>query len=300
MSKTSPNIQEFSTYKSMIYQTKIKNNWIYMLFFQPDVYLYKLIFNTIFVGAVAFLLTYICMDYNIHINVPATAHQLVGVAIGLLLVYRTQTAYERWSTASKNFNEIYNTLIFITMKLHTFLVFSDKEFQQQKQKEFSDIVKDFTSNFKAYLKSTDAEMSTNFELCYLEGIKRMFNFVSELEDESSLGITRSDTNLIHKAMQELINSCGSCVKIKNTPIPISYALHIKVSIFLYILSLPFGLFSALGLWSAVMVMFTYYIIAGIEIISKEIENPFHGDPNDLPIDYYIENMQNIPNLHMNT
>jgi predicted membrane chloride channel (bestrophin family) len=28
------------------------------------------------------------------------------------------------------------------------------------------------------------------------------------------------------------------------------------------------------------------VIAGIEIISNEIENPFKGDPNDLPIDDY--------------
>ncbi len=293
MSKLNSKIHEISIYKNNLYEKKIKNNWIFMLFFHPDVYLYKLIFNTIFVGIIAFSLTYVCLYNDIHITIPATAHQLVGVAIGLLLVYRTQTAYERWSTASKNFNEIYNILVFINMKLQTFLMLGDDRFQKVKQNELADIIKDFTLNFKTYLKSSDSQTSEVLEIYYLEGIKQMFNFVSKLENESDLGITRSDTNLIHKAMQELINSCGSCVKIKNTPIPISYALHIKVSIFLYILALPFGLFSSLGLWSAVMVMFIYYIIAGIEIISKEIENPFEGSPNDLDMESWSKKIDEI-------
>ena len=78
----------------------------------------------------------------------------------------------------------------------------------------------------------------------------------------------------------------------------SYALHIKVSVIIYILSLPFGLFNNLGMWSAVMVMFIYYIVAGIEIISKEIENPFYGDPNDLPIEQYIKKVQEIPAVYI--
>jgi putative membrane protein len=52
----------------------------------------------------------------------------------------------------------------------------------------------------------------------------------------------------------------------------------------YLLSLPFGLFRDLGLASSLMVMLIFYIAAGIEIISDEIENPFAGDPNDLPVD----------------
>jgi putative membrane protein len=61
-------------------------------------------------------------------------------------------------------------------------------------------------------------------------------------------------------------------------------LHIKVSLMIYLLTLPFGLFHDLGFFAIPMVMVLFYIIAGVEIISNEIEQPFAGDPNDLPMD----------------
>ena len=48
------------------------------------------------------------------------------------------------------------------------------------------------------------------------------------------------------------------------------------------------MFYSMGPWSILITMLLFFIIAGIEIISSEIENPFKGDPNDLPIDSYEE------------
>ena len=87
-------------------------------------------------------------------------------------------------------------------------------------------------------------------------------------------------------MSELISVFCSLGRIKETPIPHSYAFHIKISIFAYLLTLPMGLFFGLGLYSIPLVMILFFIIAGIEIISTEIENPFFGNPNDLPINKY--------------
>lgn len=42
-----------------------------------------------------------------------------------------------------------------------------------------------------------------------------------------------------------------------------------------------------------MAMVLFFIIAGIEIISNEIENPFRGDPNDLPIKDFEHKNENI-------
>lgn len=291
----------FIYYKSKIYNEKIKNNWVYLLFSQPQFYLLNLIFNTLLVGIITLTLTWICIHYGWSFKIPTSAHQLVGVAIGLLLVFRTQTAYERWSSASKNFNDIYNSLIFITFKIENSLRFKNDintdVYQSKIKYNLTEIIKEFSYNFNSCLQSEDKQKSDKLEKMYLSGIKKMMYFVSDFERDGIM--MKNDVVLLQKSVGDIINSCGSCVKIKNTPIPVSYALHIKVSIFLYILSLPFGLFADLGLWSTAMVMFIYYIIAGIEIISREIENPFHGDPNDLPIEKYVLLMQLIPENHMN-
>lgn len=293
--------ESFFTYKSKIYNDKIKNNWVYLLFSKPQLYLLTLIFNTFIIGVITLSLTWICIHYGWSFKVPTSAHQLVGVAIGLLLVFRTQTAYERWSSASKNFNDIYNSLVFITFKIENSLRDKDdintNDFRLKIKSTLKELITEFSHNFILYLQSEDSIESEKLEKAYLEGIKKLLYFVSDFEKEGIM--LKNDVILLQRCVGDIINSCGSCVKIKNTPIPISYALHIKVSIFLYILSLPFGLFSDLGLWSTVMVMFIYYIIAGIEIISREIENPFHDDPNDLPIEKYVLLMQQIPDNHMN-
>lgn len=283
-------------YKSIITTKKIKNNWVFLLISHPDVYLFGLILNTMAVGIITLGLNYLCLHYNLKLHVPTTAHQLVSIAIGLLLVFRTQTSYERWSTASKNFNDIYNSLIFLTIKIEAALQTCSVEEREKIKQELGTIINSFGDNFKDYLKTDDNDLARKLEIAYLQDLKALNRCITNVEIETGKTV-HSDTVLLQKIVMDIISACGSCVKIKNTPIPMSYALHIKVSISLYILSLPFGLFSELGAWSTVMVMFVYYIIAGIEIISKEIENPFYGDLNDLPIDKYIKNMQQITAVH---
>jgi putative membrane protein len=59
---------------------------------------------------------------------------------------------------------------------------------------------------------------------------------------------------------------------------------------IYLVSLPFGMFHDLGLVAVPLVMLLYYIIAGVEIISNEIENPFGSYPNDLPTEELFQSI----------
>ena len=96
----------------------------------------------------------------------------------------------------------------------------------------------------------------------------------EIKNPNIIGLINS--------LDKMSEHCNNLERIKNTPIPLSYVFHIKMSIFIYLITLPFGMFHDLGLWAVPMVMLIYYIIAGVEIISNEIENPFANNPNDLP------------------
>ena len=49
--------------------------------------------------------------------IPSTLHSLVGIVIGLLLVFRTNTAYDRWWEARKIFSSIHATLLYIITKV---------------------------------------------------------------------------------------------------------------------------------------------------------------------------------------
>jgi len=84
-------------------------------------------------------------------------------------------------------------------------------------------------------------------------------------------------------LQSFTDICGACERIKNTPIPYSYSVFIKKFILIYVATLPFGFVFSLGYWVIPIVGFIFYVLASLELIAEEIEDPFGADENDLPL-----------------
>lgn len=260
-----------------IVHNKLKDSWLIVLFLHPGLYLFTILKHVFFIGCFTMALSYFYFNSEYStIRIPTITHTLIGVAMGMLLVFRTQSAYERWTTASKNFYNIQASFCLLGFKLKTILT------NESEIKEFKNIIHNFADNFSNFLKEDEDEIKSEI----LE--KKFINDLEILTINLKRSIKNdSESSVIYRIINEIIQNSFSCVRIKETPIPKSYEMHIKISIFLYILTLPFGLFYELGMWSIFMVMFVYYIIAGIEIISREIENPFEGTPNDLPLGKYV-------------
>jgi putative membrane protein len=81
----------------------------------------------------------------------------------------------------------------------------------------------------------------------------------------------------------LIDAVGGCERIRKTPLPFLYVVHLRRALVIYCFSLPFALVDTFG-WATVLdvalVAYTYF---GIEEIGVEIEGPFGHDENDLPL-----------------
>ena len=97
--------------------------------------------------------------------------------------------------------------------------------------------------------------------------------------------------ILNNELQSFIDICGVCERIKNTPIPYSYSVFIKKFIFIYMMTLPFGYVFSLSYYVVPVVAFVLYVLAGLEIITEEIEDPFSGDANDVPTEKLSENIQ---------
>ncbi|KAJ3110350.1 hypothetical protein HDU96_006684 [Phlyctochytrium bullatum] len=89
------------------------------------------------------------------------------------------------------------------------------------------------------------------------------------------------------SLSGLIDCQTSFERIQNTPIPRAYSIHLKQVVLLYLLSLPFQLVSALYYATVPVVAIASFTFFGIESIAGQIENPFGYDPNDLTIDEFI-------------
>ncbi|KAJ2847613.1 hypothetical protein IWW36_003769 [Coemansia brasiliensis] len=83
---------------------------------------------------------------------------------------------------------------------------------------------------------------------------------------------------------------GGCERILSTPIPLAYQIHLHHSLYLYLLILPWAL-GPLGLAKAIILQFAVsFMMVGIDAISREIQNPFGYDANDLDLDAFCEAM----------
>ncbi|KAJ9369308.1 hypothetical protein DTO282F9_4226 [Paecilomyces variotii] len=79
-------------------------------------------------------------------------------------------------------------------------------------------------------------------------------------------------------------------RVLETPLPAAYTIAISQITWVYVLLLPFQLFSYLGWITIPGSIVGAYIILGLSAIGEEVENPFGHDANDLPLDYYCERL----------
>lgn len=97
-------------------------------------------------------------------------------------------------------------------------------------------------------------------------------------------ISNEEMLFLNDEFKSFNDICGACERIKNTPIPYSYSAFLKKFIFIYIITLPFGYVFNLGYYVIPVIAFIFYVIASLELIVEEIEDPFGNDANDLPIE----------------
>jgi putative membrane protein len=95
-------------------------------------------------------------------------------------------------------------------------------------------------------------------------------------------------NGLMNVINTLVENIGALERIRNTPVPDAYTIHLKQTLTLYLLSLPFQLLSEMKWVTVVVSFFASFTFLGIEAIGEEIENPFGYDPNDLDMDSFCD------------
>lgn len=93
------------------------------------------------------------------------------------------------------------------------------------------------------------------------------------------------------SLASLTDTMSSAERVLTTPLPIGYNILISQIVLLYVYLLPFQLFGALGWITIPGTVAAAYIIIGLAAIGNELENPFGDDVNDLPLDYYCEELR---------
>ncbi|MDA1798442.1 MULTISPECIES: bestrophin family protein [unclassified Bacillus cereus group] len=251
------------------------------------------------------ILLYICVStvvtvihyYYAEIHINQTPWVIVGGALGLLLVFRTNTAYDRYWEGRKLFGTIGACSRNLAV---SFLCYWDSEGEKtdQEQLKFLHLLIAFPKIAKRHLRDEKD----------LSEIKELLNVCSEKEKEmleqsmhlpisivlmlkailsKGLKMGQIHPNAIinmETDLNNMLTAVGGCDRIKTTPIPFAYFAHIKILLLIFCGTLPIGLVDSLGWVTVLATMFISFAFIGIEAIGVEIEDPFGQDPNDLPLE----------------
>jgi putative membrane protein len=247
----------------------------------------------IYSGSIAYLeIEYWELPEDSHVKNISVMHGMLGFVISLLLAYRTNTAYDRWWEGRKMWGGLVNSSRNLAIKLASILSSeSDLAF-------FRKMIPGYASILHKHLNDSDTAKQlfddVDLEIDHHKHrpnqvAKMLFQKVNDLY--VSKKITGDQLIILNNELQSLTDICGACERIKNTPIPYSYSAFIKKFIFIYVLTLPFAYVFILGYFVIPVVVFIFYVLASLELIAEEIEDPFGVDANDLPTKKIAENIK---------
>ena len=265
-------------------------DWFGLIFeFHKSDTLRKLIYVLLIYGIYAGAIVFLELHYT-NFKSTISIHSLLGFVIGLLLVFRTNTAYDRWWEGRKVLGALVNTARNVALKYHTF----SNELTSSEKKAFAALISNYVFSMKNHLrdKVIVEEMSFNEKMNEKEYTQtnhkpnlvagKLYECVKHLYDEKQISGEVYIT--IDQQLKEFTDIVGKCERIKKTPIPKSYNIFLKKFIFIYTFTLPLGLATTFFYWAVPISMFVLYILASLELLAEEIENPFGEDSNDLPVD----------------
>ncbi|MEO8532670.1 MAG: bestrophin family ion channel [Flavobacterium sp.] len=235
---------------------------------------------------------YLGIDENHYIKNIPVMHGILGFVISLLLVFRTNTAYDRWWEARKLWGALVNNSRNFAIKLSSMLKDeNDRKFFRKFIPAYASILyKHLNNSETAKQLFDDVDLELDHHKHKPNQVKRMMSHkINDLYEAKK--ITGDQLIILNAELVAFTDICGACERIKNTPIPYSYSAFIKKFIFFYIMTLPFGYSLSLGYYVAPVVVFIFYVLASLELIAEEIEDPFGDDENDLPIKKISENIK---------
>jgi ion channel-forming bestrophin family protein len=229
-------------------------------------------------------------------------HSLVGFVLSMLLVFRTNTAYDRWWEGRRLWGSFVNNSRNLALKLNAFL---PKE--NPARETLRILITNYIFASKEHLRSgvhpKKLIHTGQYDTDFFSKKKHIPNNImgaiyQEITDlYTNKTITGDQLIVLNYELQSFSDNLGGCERIKRTPIPYAYSLFLKKVIFLYVFTMPIGFVIEFKYWAIPIVAIIFYVFASIEVIAEEIEDPFGTDANDLPTDIIYgtirENLEEI-------
>lgn len=271
-----------------------RNSWLRLALDLRSSVIRDISFQVCLTMAIAVIVTIFYKHGYSGFSQPILAGLIPGIVLGLLLVFRTNTAYERfwegWQIAGMTIytgrnlsRQIWQTIpettlearhekaaclrlvaaFFIAMKQHLRRAGVDEQLQSVLSPEH-------------YSK---LQVSPNMALQVTQWIGDflMRQYVQQQIDANQLVA-------LNRLLDQFVECLSRCERILVAPMPKAYSIHLRHLLILYCFALPFQMVKDLQWWTIPVAGVVAFALFGIEAIGLEIENPFGRDANDIPLD----------------
>ena len=223
------------------------------------------------------------------VAIPSQAHALIGTALGLLLVFRTNSSYDRFWEGRKLWGSMVNTCRNLARAGSVYLAADWQLATRLLQWTIA-----FPWATMGVLRAQHGLGPGEIELPELEREAVLESGHVPLAVACRLSATIAEARrrelisdfvqmTLDNNVQLLMDYVGACERIRNTPLPFAYVVHLRRAIIAYCFTLPFALVADFGWATVFATLLIAYTLYGIEEIGVEIEDPFGLDVNDLPL-----------------
>ena len=249
----------------------------------------------------------VCHKYLFPVNISYLGHMLIGVAMGLLLVFRTNASYDRFWEGRKLWGAIVNESRNLARASSVWMAEEPRLVRQAVKWTITfswatlyHLRAECKLGPEAHLLPEEdvraALASDHCPLTVALQISRVFQEARRLDLISDYKQAVLDHNV-----QLLIDYLGGCERIRKTPLPFAYMVHLRRTLIIYCFTMPFALLDVFG-WGVIpATLMLTYVMFGIEEIGVEIEDPFGNDDNDLPLEAICQTItSNLNDLLENT
>jgi ion channel-forming bestrophin family protein len=257
--------------------------------------------RTIFCGAFSLLISGLYF-YKWPVSQPILGSVIPSIVLGLLLVFRTNTAYDRFWEGRKLWGSTVNTIRNLAWQFSVSIKEvepgdRDRKIQGLRLLAAFAIAKKLhlrcepaSEELKPWVSPSQYQVLQNTQNMPLKITHWLGDYLQQEYNRGLLNVNQLAS--IHTLMTRLMDNVGGCERILKTPIPPAYVIHLNQLILLYCLMLPFQVVKEIGFWTGIFVAIVSFALFGIEEIGVEIENPFGYDHNDLPLDKICQGIEN--------
>ena len=230
----------------------------------------------------------------VDLAIPGVIHTMVGVALGLLLVFRTNASYDRYWEGRRLVGHMINNLRDLARQGASYLAPAARAALRDRLVALYATSRRYLSDERTWPEldgTLPPEVRAQVEAVRCPPLVVARSIGDLLAAEAAAGrLGEHRLTMLDAAVSEVVYTLGVCERILRTPVPFAYAHHIKGFLTLFCFTVPLALMPAMGWGTAPAAAIVAYALFGIDEIGVEIEDPFGYDPNDLPLDAIGDNL----------